>query len=386
MGLVSVLKQSTMIHMILAIIFFTSGLIINFSQCLLYFGLRPFFRYFYRKIIYYLCYSLHCQLVFLAEWWSGSDIIIYVDKETFEKYFAKEPAFVIMNHSYELDWVMGWLLCERLGILGNTKAYVKKEIRYIPTLGWSWKFADCLFLERNWEQDKNTIGSQIKEISNYTGAWLVLFAEGTRLTPEKLEASQKFAKKSGLPILKYHLIPRTKGFAESVLHLEPKIRAIYDIQIEFKADSPNKPTITSILYGKPVVAYMHINRIPVEKVPKDEKGAAEWLHKLYEEKDRLAESFHETGDFFATSGVAKVDKIILKRRYYSLVNTVCWAVIVLVPMIYYLINLFFLPASAVYFSIGVGIIFLFYLFMCQMIKMTKISHSSSYGINDKKSK
>lgn len=71
----------------------------------------------------------------------------------------------------------------------------------------------------------------------------------------------------------------------------------------------------------------------------------------------MAESFEKTGDFFATSGVAKVDKITLKRRYYSLINTICWTVIVVVPMLYYLINLF-LSGSTIYFSIGIGTILL----------------------------
>lgn len=73
--------------------------------------------------------------------------------------------------------------------------------------------------------------------------------------------------------------------------------------------------------------------------------------------DRLAESFYQTGDFFATSGVPRVERLYLPRRYYSLINTMFWAVMVLVPMLYYLINLF-LSGSTVYFSIGVGIILL----------------------------
>lgn len=99
--------------------------------------------------------------------------------------------------------------------------------------------------------------------------------------------------------------------------------------------------------------------------------------------DRMAESFEKTGDFFATSGVAKVNKITLKRRYYSLINTICWTVIVVVPMIYYLINLF-LSGSTIYFSIGIGTIFLFYILMQKTIGISKISSSSSYGTGELK--
>lgn len=71
----------------------------------------------------------------------------------------------------------------------------------------------------------------------------------------------------------------------------------------------------------------------------------------------MADSFSKVGDFFALSGVPKVDSFKLERRYWSLVNSLFWAIVVLVPMLYYLIRLF-LSGSTVYFSIGVGIIIL----------------------------
>ncbi|XP_076233895.1 1-acyl-sn-glycerol-3-phosphate acyltransferase gamma [Calliopsis andreniformis] len=386
MGLLSVLKQSTVIHLMFAITFFTSGLIINFFQCILYFGLRPFSKYFYRKINYYLCYSFYCQLVFIAEWWSGSDILLHIDKGDFEKYYGKEHGYLLMNHTYEVDWLIGWILCERVGVLGNCKAYAKKSIQYIPTLGWAWKFAESIFLERNWDKDKSIIRSQIEELANYPDSiWLLLNAEGTRFTAKKLEASQKFAREKGLPVLKHHLTPRTKGFVASIPHMRGKIPAIYDVQLHFKPDDSVNPTITNLLLGKRILGYMFVQRIPLEDIPEDDEGAAEWLHKLYERKDRLAESFIQTGDFFATSGVPRTDCFYINRRYYTFLNTLFWAVAVLVPMLYYLINLF-LSGSTIYFSIGVGIIFLFYLLMHKTIGMSEISKSSSYGADDKKSK
>lgn len=40
-----------------------------------------------------------------------------------------------------------------------------------------------------------------------------MFCEGTRFTKSKHEAAVKIAKEKGLPILKHHLLPRTKGFS-----------------------------------------------------------------------------------------------------------------------------------------------------------------------------
>ena len=41
---------------------------------------------------------------------------------------------------------------------------------------------------------------------------IVNFCEGTRFTNEKHAVSIEIAKSKGLPLLKHHLLPRTKGF------------------------------------------------------------------------------------------------------------------------------------------------------------------------------
>ncbi|XP_058799783.1 1-acyl-sn-glycerol-3-phosphate acyltransferase gamma-like [Phymastichus coffea] len=381
--LVVLLKRSRIVHLMFAITFFTSGLIINFFQCILYFGLRPFSKYLYRKINYYLCYSFYSQLVFVAEWWAAADVILYIDKDDFEKYYGREHGYLLMNHSYEIDWLVGWVFCDRVQLLGNCKAYAKKSIQYIPTLGWAWKFAESIFLERRWDKDRETIGAQIRELADYPDfMWLLLYAEGTRYTPEKAEASQKFAQEKGLPVLKHHLTPRTRGFTASIPHMKGKVSGIYDIQLAFKS-TDIKPTITNLLLGKAATAHMYMNRIPLESVPEGDEAAAQWLQNIYQVKDKMADSFAKTGDFFATSGVPRVEPFRLKRRYWSLINSLAWAVIVLVPMLYYLIRLL-LSGSTMYFSIGAGIIILFFILMNKTIEMSEISKSSSYGAAETK--
>ncbi|XP_033211115.1 1-acyl-sn-glycerol-3-phosphate acyltransferase gamma-like [Belonocnema kinseyi] len=383
MGMLANFKQSLVVHLLFAITFFTSGLIINFFQCILFFGLRPFSKYLYRKINYYLCYSFYSQLVFMAEWWADLEIVLYSDKEEFKKYYGKEHAYCVMNHSYEIDWLVGWVFCERINILGNCKAYAKKSIQYVPTLGWAWKFAESIFLERSWEKDKETIDVQIKELTDYPDPiWLLLFAEGTRFTPEKCEASKKFAKEKGLPELTNHLMPRTRGFTASLPSMRGKVTGLYDVEMAFKPTDPVKPTMTNLLRGNKVEAHMCLRRIPMSDVPEGDEAAAAWLHELYQRKDRMLASFYETGDYFKTSGVPRLEAFKLERRYYSLINTAFWAVVILVPMLYYLIRLF-ISGSTVCISIGIGILGLFLFLMQKLIGMSEISKSSShYGTSE----
>ena len=42
---------------------------------------------------------------------------------------------------------------------------------------------------------------------------MVIFCEGTRFTQDKFLQGVEYAKTAGLTPLKYHLVPRTKGYA-----------------------------------------------------------------------------------------------------------------------------------------------------------------------------
>ena len=109
-----------------------------------------------------------------------------------------------MNHHFELDWMFGWMVADRFGVLGNARVFVKKMLKYVPIVGWAWNFSDVAYLERNWEKDQDIMTQSVQALSDYPDpVWLLIFAEGTRLSPEKLEASRDFARSRGLPILRH---------------------------------------------------------------------------------------------------------------------------------------------------------------------------------------
>lgn len=61
---------------------------------------------------------LFTELVFMSEWWSGTKLSIYVKKDEYDKYYGREHGYLIMNHSYEIDWLMGWHFCDGIQVLG----------------------------------------------------------------------------------------------------------------------------------------------------------------------------------------------------------------------------------------------------------------------------
>jgi len=256
--------------------FFFSGLLINSIQLVLWLTVRPFSRWLYRKINAYLLFTLWSQVLILMDW-SGSMCAIYTDDETWFK-LGQENALILMNHSNELDWLVGWVMADQVNILGNAKLFIKKAVEWIPIIGWAWKFGEIGFLERDWEKDKSTMESFVRNIREYTDpVWLLFFPEGTRFTPEKHAVSMEFAARTGQSHLKHLLLPRTKGFYAITQQLRGKFDAVYSTTLCFNTKLGVFPTLGNIFCGKPVFGEIFLERIPFEDIPEDENESAKWL-------------------------------------------------------------------------------------------------------------
>jgi len=57
------------------------------------------------------------EFSFLAQWWVQADCSLYISPED-QKLLGKEHAVVMVNHTYETDWLMAWMMAERHGMLG----------------------------------------------------------------------------------------------------------------------------------------------------------------------------------------------------------------------------------------------------------------------------
>ncbi|OIW21111.1 hypothetical protein TanjilG_29760 [Lupinus angustifolius] len=229
-------------------LFILSGLIVNVIQALLFILVRPISRNCYRKINKVLIESLWLELIWLIDWWARIKIELYADSETFQL-MGKESALLICNHKSDIDWLIGWVLAQRRGCLGSTVAIMKKEVKYLPVLGWSMWFSDYLFLERNWAKDEAALKSGFQQLNQIpVPFWLALFVEGTRFTHTKLLAAQEFAVSRGLPIPRNVLIPRTKGFVTAVKETQGTIPAIYDCTFAVPK-SETSPTLLRMLKG-----------------------------------------------------------------------------------------------------------------------------------------
>ncbi len=178
----------------------------------------------------------------------------------------------------------------------------------------------------------------------------------------------KFAQEKGLPELKHHILPRTKGFTLLLQGAEERskrnffslcfssnlslVTGIYDITIGFKKTGAD-PTLRSVIKGRSCQAEMFIRRIPVSEIPNDTKGCEDWVHHLYREKDQIYDYFvhHDT---FAGNGLPRVE---IPRNYTDLFIQLAWILIIGIPSIIFLLQ--FLWTS----SIFVQLIFVMLIFL-----------------------
>ncbi|KAH7294559.1 hypothetical protein KP509_27G007400 [Ceratopteris richardii] len=272
----------------LGILIFSSGLVTNFLQVLTLICLLPLSRSAYRRVNSILMELLWSELVWLMDWWAKVEIEVYVDNETWKK-MGKEHALLICNHRSDMDWLVGWVLAQRVGCLGSTRAVMKKSSKFLPVVGWSMWFSEYTFLERDWVKDEAILKESFQSFKGFPRPfWLALFVEGTRFTEAKLQAAQEHAASKGLPIPRNVLIPRTKGFVSAVTNLRSFMPAVYDITIAIPKGKPS-PTLLGLINRQPTTVQVHIRRYLTSDLPISEEGLALWCKETFMNKDDLLE-------------------------------------------------------------------------------------------------
>ncbi|GFP89673.1 1-acyl-sn-glycerol-3-phosphate acyltransferase 2 [Phtheirospermum japonicum] len=264
----------------LGVLFFISGLVVNFIQAICFLLIRPFSKNIYRRINREVAELLWLELVWLVDWWAGVKIELHADSETF-KLMGKEHALVICNHRSDIDWLVGWVLAQRSGCLGSSLAVMKKSSKFLPVIGWSMWFSEYLFLERSWAKDENTLKSGLQRLSDFPlPFWLALFVEGTRFTQAKLLAAQEYASSTGIPVPRNVLIPRTKGFVTAVSHMRSFVPAIYDVTVAIPKTSPT-PTMLRLFNGQSSVVHVHLKRHLMKDLPESNDAVAQWCKDVF---------------------------------------------------------------------------------------------------------
>ncbi len=237
----------------------------------------------------------------LANIWWGACVLVgrFVNRTeiivTGDDIPDRENAIVVANHQQmpDITVIMDFALRKRR--LGDLKFFVKDAIKWVPGVGWGMLFLGCPYLKRDWTRDRYSIERTFRTLVNEKiPAWMVIFAEGTRITPAKADRSRAYAADHGFPRLRHVLLPRPKGFAAAVQGLRNHVAAVYDLTIGYEGGVPDL-----LQWGTGAVRreHLHVRRFPIETLPHDPAALCDWLRERFVEKDALLERLYTEGRF-----------------------------------------------------------------------------------------
>ena len=250
--------------------------------------------------------NIWCIWVIIGERFLGIKIRMVGDQPPLH-----QNALVIANHRAMTDILCLLSLAWRCGRLGDLKWFVKDQLKWVPGVGWGMKFMDCLFVRRNWQQDRagmDTLFGRFK--SNNIPMWLVSFLEGTRFTPKKQSAAQAFGQKRGLYMPDHTLIPRVKGFVTSVIGLREHLDAVYVLTLAYPRDS--RPSLFRWFHLDIPAVDLDVRVYPIDSLPKNEEALGQWAYARYQDIDGRLKQYYRDG---ALAGDAFQKPILARNAF-----------------------------------------------------------------------
>ncbi|XP_054753042.1 1-acyl-sn-glycerol-3-phosphate acyltransferase delta-like [Lytechinus pictus] len=374
MGIVSLVKQSPIVHIWLFCIHIISALIVTSGQ-LFTLVLWPFSKSWYRRINGYLINLMWLQCVWLTDYWSGSRVHFYGRPGLMET-VSTHHSLLVVNHKEDVDWLVIWQIAERFKMLRGAKCLMKQEIKYVPFYGWSFWLTEQLFVNRDYAKDKTSLMKQLENVTTYDFPTVTLiFCEGTRYTKEKYEKSQAFARENGLPGLKHHLVPRTKGFNLCIEAFKGKVPVIFDVTIAYQDNK--QPSIYDLVCGKKFDFHFYVRDLPLDEVPTDsEEATAQYCHDIYKQKDEAYDYFLRNNTFegydVTRPGCVPPPTLL------PLVVMSLWMLFVGVPIIYYSFAMLFSGSTVMIVTICGGCYAVFR-FSKSMMRVSDVTKGSTYG-------
>ena len=266
----------------------------------------------------------------MLEWWAAAEVRFFSPDNSLPDGVVAEHTMILGNHYGDVDWIMGWIVSEKIGQLGSCKSYLKKVTRYLPVIGWSWWMCDFVFMDRTWEADKERLFKRFETLRKHpdeTPFMIGLFCEGTRVSEEKLEASRKWCAETGRPVLEHIMWPRTKGFASSVIALEGKLESVYSMCVGCP-DKKRLPSFSNILFAKQPYVQMAIKRTPYADMPKEHEAIRRWADQTYVTMDSDLKHMFKEGTFPGT-------EMYFPRQWISLLSMTFWMIVVQGSLIYH---------------------------------------------------
>jgi len=246
----------------------------------------------FHVIIWFFYYCLGVRIIFSGDKLQKSDRI----------------RLMISNHPTSMDYIWLWFLQHHQCSTSNMRFVVNAQgwsFKILPLIGPIIEQIVHLFLFKNVKNATDRCMRAIKRTIAYfkkvkSRVTLVLYPEGGTLYEGSVSKSKSFAERYNKTPLNRLLLPREKGFTEIVKHAE--IDSIYDVTLgtpemgdgKLAYDMGLDKLVMKGIYPKTI--HVHVRRFEVNAGNMDtfvdDEGNSPWLRKIWEDKEKLLESFY----------------------------------------------------------------------------------------------
>ncbi|PKY05383.1 acyltransferase [Aspergillus campestris IBT 28561] len=227
-----------------------------------------------------------------------------------------ERLVMIANHQVYTDWIYLWWVAYTNAMHGRIFIILKESLKYIPIVGQGMMFYGFIFMARKWISDKPRLEHRLEKLKarhsgsksdspDYDPMWLLIFPEGTNLSPNTKQRSAAYAQKQGYPTPEHVLLPRSTGLFFCLQQLRGTVDWVYDCTVAYegppKGSLPDKYFTLRSTYGQgrpPTSVNMYWRRFAVSDIPLEDQAEFDtWLRERWAEKDLLMDQYFETGRF-----------------------------------------------------------------------------------------
>ncbi|KAG9102727.1 hypothetical protein FRC06_001300 [Ceratobasidium sp. 370] len=342
-------SQRPTLRGILFIVVFNIGcFLVNGSQLLLV-PLALVAPKLYRAAIRKTKANFGLLLVLMCQWFAPSSLVVtceggngiedvVVRDETGRVTELRLPPQVVMvpNHQIYADWWYLWCLAYSMRAHADVLIILKDSLKWIPIVGWGMQFFRFIFLARSWTHDKASLTAHLTRLARTaTGTQLpfllLLFPEGTLVSPNTRPISAAFAAKTGIQDMQHTLLPRSTGLLFCLRAMAPHMPELklLDVTVAY----PGIPrggygqayyTLRSIFMQgvPPPRVHVHLRLydvardVPIgtpqgaeEASPPERAAFDKWLLERWQEKDALMETQLTEGGFRSSSEVPTASSV-----------------------------------------------------------------------------
>ncbi|KAJ3205749.1 hypothetical protein HDU82_004976 [Entophlyctis luteolus] len=280
----------------------------------------------------WLSMRLFVSLLILANWHPRNPIELIISTDVNLRLLDK--CVMIANHQTQLDWMFLWFVSWRANRHSAFRIMLKDSLKSVPIFGWGMSFFSFVFLSRKWEKDEAILENRLSLIrDNSLGFyWLLIFPEGTIISPDTLKKSRIFYEKretlektsgksdcAGVLPPQRVLIPRYRALWKSLQILtlnsfrDGEVPTLLNVTIGYeptvdvaKSVFPERVFSPKNVFlpekrkerGPPkrvhvLVEFVEENLWLKHVQTNDEHGFDFWLKRVWREKDRAMDKFQE---------------------------------------------------------------------------------------------